>query len=93
MFNISKGRLSLNVFCSSTVILIKRALDDQSYPDIAQTIIQSETALAKAYLRHIKDDYPEFALMCYFDCKGYTVTKLTPKLMEDPLGHMSVSFW
>lgn len=92
MFNILKDRLSLNVFCSPDTVLIKRAPDDRSDSDLARAIIHSETALATAYLHLLKEDYPELALMCYFDYKGYTVTKLTPRLLEDPLGQMRVSF-
>ncbi|HYH14160.1 MAG TPA: hypothetical protein VD794_03005 [Flavisolibacter sp.] len=93
MFNISKGRLSLNVFCSPQDVLIKRAPDDESHPNIVRAIIKSEKELAKVYLHQVKQDYPELTLMCYFDCKGYTITKLSPKLSEDALGQMSVSFW
>ncbi len=92
MFNISKGLLSLYVFCGPTDVQIKRAPDDESHPGLLKSIIQCEAALAKAYLRLVKQDYPELALMCYFDSKGYTVTKLSPKLIENALGQMSVTF-
>jgi len=61
MFNISKGRLSLNVFCTPSDVLIKRASDDYNSPGLVKTIIQSEATLAKVYLRLIKEDYPELA--------------------------------
>jgi hypothetical protein len=93
MFNISKGPLSLHVFCGPAEVQIKKAPGDKSHPGLVKSIIQSETALAKSYLRMIKEDYPELTLMDYFAGKGYTVTKLSPKLKENELGQMSVSFW
>jgi hypothetical protein len=93
VFNITKNRLSLNVFCSPNEVLIRRAPDDESHPNTVRAIINSEMALARVYLRRLKQEYPEPLLIYYFECRGYTVTKLSPRLVEDALGQMSVSFW
>ncbi|HET7897776.1 MAG TPA: hypothetical protein VFL47_08900 [Flavisolibacter sp.] len=87
MFNISKGKLSLDLHCVAGKVRVTIAPDNQSsLPINLCTLIRSYEALASGYLKLHQSENPEAMLAAYFQSIQYTVKDLPPRMVRNEVG-------